>query len=179
MLALVSLLSSLSLSHLVVGCADDSASGDPGLTFNACAPLEIAVGASSSAQQMQGIADALAMWNQQAGTALTSIAVASPAPEPSSGPDTALPMVPLIFQVAAPPFHGFYDAPTGTVFINQDLTDVAALHITVAHEIGHAFGLSHVAASARASLMNPGNTTVGLTPTDVDALAALWGRCSR
>jgi Zn-dependent peptidase ImmA (M78 family) len=90
---------------------------------------------------------------------------------------TSTPMVPLTFQVAAAPFHGLYDDRAGRIFVNEDLTDVAPLRITIAHEIGHAFGLPHVSASVRRSLMNTGNTTVSITPEDVDALAAIWGRC--
>src|SRR5581483_9388951 len=86
------------------------------------------------------------------------------------------PLVPLTFQVAPPPFHGLYDTGSGQIYVNQDLTDVAPLRITVAHEIGHAFGLKHV--SGRPSLMNSGNTTISITPEDVDTLAALWGRCA-
>jgi hypothetical protein len=157
------------LLSFVVGCADESAGG-AGLTFDACAPLIIDAGTSLTATQAQGVADALAMWNQSAGTLLTTTLA-------SAADSEATPVVPLVFQAAAPPFHGFYDNHAGMVFINEDLTDVDPLHITAAHEIGHVFGLPHVSRDIRASLMNSGNTTVGITPEDVDALAALWGRC--
>jgi hypothetical protein len=163
----------LSLSHLV-GCADESAGG-PGRTFDACTPLDIGVAPALTAEQMQGVTDALAMWNQAAGTALapvTMVAVAS-----STEVATSTPMVPLAFQVAAAPFHGLYDDGAGRIYVNEDLTDVGPLRITIAHEIGHAFGLPHVSASLRRSLMNSGNTTIGITPEDVAALAAIWGRC--
>lgn len=156
----------LSLTH-VVGCADESATG-PGVTFDACAPLEIGVEPALTTEQMQGVTDALAMWNQAAGTALVPAAPAAM---------TSTPMVPLTFQVAAPPFHGLYDNRAGRIYINQDLTDIAPLRITIAHEIGHAFGLPHVSASVRRSLMNSGNTTISITPEDVEALAAIWGQC--
>ena len=160
----------LSLSHLV-GCADESAT-ITGLTFDACAPLDIGIAPSLSAEQVQGVTDAMAMWNQAGGTALASMSV-------PPGPDsTGAPLVPLTFQAAAAPFHGLYDDRAGQIFVNQDLTDLAPLRITIAHEIGHAFGLPHVSASVRRSLMNTGNTTIGITPEDVDALAAIWGRCA-
>jgi hypothetical protein len=173
----------LSLSHLV-GCADESAGG-PGRTFDACTPLDIGVAPALTAEQMQGVTDALAMWNQAAGTALApmTMAAGAGASGTTDGPTTtataasSTPLVPLIFQVAAPPFHGLYDDRAGRIYVNQDLTDVAPLRITIAHEIGHAFGLPHVSASLRRSLMNSGNTTIGITPEDVAALAAIWGRC--
>jgi hypothetical protein len=171
-LSLVSL-ALLSLSQ-VVGCADESAP-ITGLTFDACTPLDIGIAPALTAEQMQGVTDALAMWNQAASTALTPVTmVAGPS---STAFATPMPMVPLTFQVAAAPFHGLYDDGAGRIYVNEDLTDVGPLRITIAHEIGHAFGLPHVSASVRRSLMNTGNTTVGITPEDVDALAAIWGRC--
>jgi len=181
----LALLSLLSLSHLV-GCADDTASGT-GLTFDACAPLDIGLVAAPTGVQAQGVTDALSMWNQAAATALVSTTVADPiastgdVPTPISTAQvsTAMPRVPLVFQVAAPPFHGLYDNQAGQIFINQDLSTVDPLRITIAHEIGHAFGLVHISPDVRPSLMNPGNTTVGITPDDVAALAAIWGRCAQ
>ncbi len=175
LLALLTLPTLIALSHLV-GCADESANG-PGLTFDACAPLGIGIGPALTAEQLQGVTDALAMWNRAAGTALGSVTGPGDTADTSVLASTA-PMVPLTFQVAAPPFHGLYDNRAGRIFVNEDLTDVGPLHITIAHEIGHAFGLSHVSASVRPSLMNSGNTTIGITPDDVDALAAIWGRCT-
>lgn len=167
--AFASLLLSLSLSlatSLLAGCTDESGGG-PGLTFDACAPLDIGVSPALTTEQLQGVSDALAMWNQAAGTSLATPTGASSAP-----------LVPLTFQVAAPPFHGLYDNQDGRIYVNEDLTDVDPLRITVAHEIGHAFGLIHVSASVRPSLMNSGNTTIGITGEDVSALAALWGPCA-
>jgi hypothetical protein len=168
--AFLPLLFVLSLSHLV-GCADEYAP-ITGRTFDACSPLDIGIAPALTAEQMQGVTDALAMWNQAAGTALASM------PVPPGPASTGAPLVPLTFQVAAAPFHGLYDDRAGRIFINQDLTDLTPLRITIAHEIGHAFGLPHVSASVRLSLMNTGNTTTGITPEDVEALAAIWGRCA-
>jgi hypothetical protein len=170
----LSVLSLLSLSQ-VMGCADESAP-IAGLTFDPCASLDIGIAPSLTGEQMQGVTDALAMWNQSAATALAPTTTGA---DPGSTTfSTSRPMVPLTFQAAAPPFHGLYDDRAGRIYVNADLTDVAPLRITIAHEIGHAFGLPHVSASVRSSLMNTGNTTVGITPEDVDALAAIWGRCS-
>ena len=67
----------------------------------------------------------------------------------------------------------------GVVYINEAIEDDRARAVTVAHEMGHAFGLFHVAAEERASLMNPGNLSVGLTPADVETLIGLWGSCTQ
>jgi hypothetical protein len=168
-----------------VGCTDDTASGT-GVTFDACAPLAIGVAPALTSVQAEGLTDALSMWNQAAGTVLVSTSATFPnAPTADAAPSstgvtanaTTMPRVPLAFQAAAPPFHGLYDNRAGQIFINVDLTAVDPLRITIAHEIGHAFGLVHVSPDVRPSLMNPGNTTIGITPEDVTALAAIWGSC--
>ena len=74
--------------------------------------------------------------------------------------------------------HGVYEDEVGVVFVNTDLTDPDARTITIAHELGHAFGLWHVAASERPSIMNPGNLQVLPTVDDQAALAARWGTCA-
>jgi predicted Zn-dependent protease len=52
--------------------------------------------------------------------------------------------------------------------------------VTIAHELGHTFGLWHVHPSTRRSVMNPGNTTITPTERDVDSVRALWGNsCDR
>ena len=95
---------------------------------------------------------------------------------PGDAAATGAPGLPIHFQNAAPPFHGFYDAPSGQVFINTDLSG-APLTITIAHEIGHAFGLVHIPADQRSSVMNPNNLVVEPTAEDVDTLANRWGGC--
>ena len=62
------------------------------------------------------------------------------------------------------------------MFINTDLAG-APLAVTIAHEIGHAFGLVHVPADQRTSVMNPNNLVVEPTAEDVDTLATRWGGC--
>src|SRR6185369_7850216 len=137
-------------------------------TFDACAPLRLTSDAAS-ALRADAIARGMGMWNTLAATRLEA-GPEGPAPG-SAGDAAALPVapavVPLRFQSAAPPFHGLYDDDAAVIYINDDLDgNPPALAITIAHEVGHAFGLLHVPPEARASLMNPGNLTVEPTAAD-------------
>ena len=152
------------MSLFAVGCGDGAlGSGDPVL-FDACAPLSLVADADVTDAQAAGLRAAIALWNERAGTRLT-LAV-----------DRGAPGLPIHFQAAAPPFHGLYDAPNAQVFVNTDLAG-NALAITIAHEVGHAFGLSHVPAAQYTSVMNPNNLVVEPTLEDVDTLAMRWGSC--
>jgi hypothetical protein len=89
------------------------------------------------------------------------------------------PAVPLRFEDAPSAFRGVYEDEVGEVVINQRLaTEPDVLAITVAHELGHAMGLSHVDPTERASLMNPANTTVAPTSEDRAQLVARWNGCA-
>ena len=146
------------------GAAGGPDESGPPVTFDACAPLQVVADPTVSQAEAAGIAAGIAFWNDRAGTRLTL------AGDPSTSG------LPLHFQAAAPPFHGLYDAPNGQVFINTDLSG-EALAVTIAHEIGHAFGLVHIPPDQRTSVMNPNNLIVEPTPEDVDTLATRWGVC--
>ena len=149
------------------GCAQDSAASGPAVKFDPCAPVTLVPDATATATQLQGIAAGAALWNSSAASDLLPGSAAGAA---------AGPAVPIHFQVAGAPFHGLYDAPSGQIYINDDLAG-DELAITIAHEVGHSFGLVHIPSNERPSLMNPANLTVLPTAADVATLAGLWGRC--
>jgi hypothetical protein len=150
------------------GCAQPSP-GDS-LHFDPCQPLVLTATASATRAEADGISAGIALWNRAAHSRLSMIV------DGAGSTSSPIPTVPIHFQAAAAPSHGFYDAERGQVFINTDLTD-GQRAITIAHEVGHSFGLAHVAASNRISIMNPGNLDTPPTSDDVEALAAMWGRC--
>lgn len=148
-----------------INCAQNPSASGPAVTFDPCTPVSLVPDATATPAQLAGVAAGAALWNFSAASDLL--------PGSSAG---GSPTLPIHFQVAGAPFHGLYDAPSGQIYINDDLTG-EELAITIAHEIGHSFGLVHVSSNERASLMNPANLTVLPTAADVATLAGLWGRC--
>jgi hypothetical protein len=159
----------LFLSLLVLGAACEGPSpAGPALRFDPCAPLAIVADPDATETQQAAITAAIELWNEMA---LSRLALAV-APEPSAR-DAA---VPIHFQRAGPPFYGLYDPGTGQLFINEALAGEGQI-VTIAHEIGHAFGLEHVSGDDRVSVMNPGNLINEPTSADRDTLAIDWGYC--
>lgn len=137
--------------------------------FDPCAPLRLTLDDEASDPQRDSVRAGAALWNEHAGARLS----VDPDPVPEGAPS-----VPVRYEGAAALFLGLYDDEAGEVLINDGLEPARARDLTVAHELGHAFGLTHVEPEERASVMNTGNTTVEPTADDVDALRALWGRCA-
>lgn len=150
-----------------IGCAQDPSAGGPAVAFDPCTPVTLVPDATATAAELQGVAAGAALWNASAASDLL--------PGSAAGAGTG-PALPIHFQTAGAPFHGLYDAPSGQIYINDDLSG-DELAITIAHEIGHSFGLVHIPPDVRPSLMNPANLTVLPTAADVATLAGVWGRC--
>ena len=168
-------LASLTILLASVAAACGAASSDSvvsAVRFDPCHPLALVVGAGTSGDRAAGVRTAADLWNGAARAQLSVDDEASTAPAlDATGAASAT--LPVDFQPAVAPSHGFYD-PSGQVLINDDLT-ARPLAVTIAHEVGHAFGLVHV--TDRPSVMNPGNLSVEPNAGDVAALAALWGSC--
>jgi len=157
---------SLCLCSAVPSCANPPPAGDA-VRFDPCQALSLVVDAGISDDQAAGIRAGIALWNQDAHAHLSLVVGPAPA---------AATTLPVWFQAAAALSHGFYDPQSGAIFINNDLQGMTRA-ITLAHEVGHAFGLVHVAPEQRPSIMNPGNLDTVPTAQDISALAALWGPC--
>jgi hypothetical protein len=148
---------------LATGCAAPDESIDR--VFDPCALSLVAP--QATAEEHRSIVDALTLWNFAAGTLLGL---------DEDGTVETLGLE-VRFDDAPLAFHGLYDDERGIVFINRQLSDEPARTITVAHELGHSFGLGHVENGERPSLMNPANVSVEPTADDVAALRQLWGSC--
>ena len=133
----------------------------PYVARDPCVALAISAIDATSVQQ-DGIAEAQALWRAHGVAAFDGAPAAS---------------LEVRFADAASAFHGVYDPASDSVVINRGITDRATLAIVIAHELGHVFGLMHVASSSRVSLMNPGNLTTPPTDADQQTLEALWGTC--
>lgn len=135
------------------------------ITFDPCQPLEIRAPADASPNERESIVQAIALWNRLGVARLTT------------DESVAAPVVPIIFQLAAPAFFGVYEDRVGEIFINRQITLAHARAVIIAHEIGHAFGLEHVEKDQRASVMNKGNADTEPTQEDGHRLAALGVEC--
>jgi hypothetical protein len=134
-------------------------------TYDPCAGLTL-VTASDRAEELESIDRALELWNQAGNLRLTR----------EIQPD--FPTLSIDFEVASPASRGLYDDERGIVIVNRAIVDDDVRTITVAHELGHSFGLWHVSPDERRSLMNPQNQSLGPTPEDVARVRALWASCS-
>ena len=159
----------------LASCATESS--ESYLARDPCAPLSLAAPTATAAEQT-GISGAVALWRDRGVAAFDVAPDDAPAADPTtaSASTGALP-IEIRFDAAASTFHGVYDPATARVLINRDLTDPATLAIVIAHELGHVFGLAHIAPATRLSLMNPGNLVTPPTEADQGALEARWGRC--
>jgi hypothetical protein len=152
------------LACLLVACggeADDRLD----VTFDPCSTAVEPAAATEA--EWSGVEAAMLLWNDAAALRL---AIAAEAP--------ALRRIVVRFEDAPHAFKGVYDDERGVVFVNRKITDPHERAVTIAHELGHAFGLPHVDSAERASLMNPANTAIEPTAEDVAALRALWGNCA-
>ncbi len=148
---------------LAASACSSSSPGAPGISYDPC---DAAVRTEGSADQRAAVDAALALWNAVAALDLAADAAAPPAKK----------RIAVVFEDTGP-FHGFYDAEHGVVYLNERL-EPDARPIVAAHELGHSFGLAHVDPAERASLMNPGNLDVPPTADDAAALWARWGKCA-
>ncbi len=173
------LLVALLVPLTTTACGQSKGDGKIDTVFDPCAPLVIAP-VDGSAREKESVFRGVALWNDTAGSQLSvqgDGTLDSDDDDADSDAADSAPVIPLHFDEAGSNFHGYYDDVGAIVYINDDMDDDRQRAITIAHEIGHAFGLLHVDVDDDASVMNDGNLETAPNDFDVDALRALWGAC--
>jgi hypothetical protein len=163
---LAALCSLLAAGPLAAGCGAASASEGPAVVYDPCQTTFVLARSDTNVAQRAAIADALGLWEQAGGPRLALT---------DADPDAQV--LPIGFDAAAPAFFGLYRPDRGDILINSQLGDPRARAITVAHELGHAFGLPHV--TGHQSLMNPGNLRIPPAADDAQQIFDLRQTCPR
>jgi len=161
-------LSPLLVAALLGGCAADEGDHTLQFVFDPCEAVALVPAPGAGADEVASLDRAVEMWQRMG---LTGLARAEPGAAPRSGR-----VLEVRFETAAQVFYGVYDDEVGVVFINRRLSDDHARAVTIAHEVGHAFGLPHI--SGRDSVMNPKNLVHEPNAEDAAELHAMWGDCA-
>lgn len=131
------------------------------IVYDPCEPVVVLPGEGTTAQQLEGIRNAIELWRLAGLRSLTL------------DPDAGTQRVPVHFRDAPSMFHGIYEPRIGEVRVNTRMV-ARAMDLTIAHELGHAVGLAHIPHAERLSVMNPGNSTVAPTTDDERQLHTRW-----
>lgn len=142
-----------------------SSNDDIATVYDPCSPLAIDVAQDITAAERQGIDGAIAAW---AHVLPTRIAI--------GGAGTAN-VLPIRFEPGDTFYRAIYWDSFGLISIGRDRLAPEDYALAIAHEMGHAFGLLHVAKADRASVMNVGNLEVVPNDEDAAAVRALWATC--
>lgn len=151
------------LIALLTAC--EVAPSEAGIRFDPCQLLVLEPPADASAAQRQTLRDAVALWQA---VGVQRVAVANERLRTGQ-------RLSIDFRKAAANFFGYYDGKRGRIAVNASLTGATARAVTLAHELGHAWGLPHVPPTGRRSVMNPANLDVPPQPADAAAVWALVG----
>jgi hypothetical protein len=149
---------------LACACSAPGLGDAESIVFDPCEPIAV-LPVDATAAEIASLEQAAGMWNE---SAATQIVLGGDADQ----------RIPVRFEDAAALFFGQYSPQEGAVYVNHQLSTDSARVITIAHELGHAFGLEHVSRDERLSLMNRGNLDHELTASDAGVLEALWGSCA-
>jgi hypothetical protein len=150
------------------------------VTYNPCERLVVEPAHELRPAERDAIEGAVSMWNDAAALGLRGPNRRDQNLEDQDlgdQPASTTMRIPVRFEPAAGFVNGYYDDEAGEVIINRNLTGARERTITLAHELGHAFGLRHVAPQKRRSLMNAGNLDTEVTQRDIEVLRKRWQGC--
>lgn len=151
---------------LLAACATGPGDRVLDVVYDPCEPVMVSLDDTAPASAAADLTAAIDMWRSVGTFRMTD------------EPGADAPVLPVQFESAAPFFHGVYDDERGIVIINLNLSPGHDTAVTLAHELGHAFGLWHAPGSTP-SVMIEGNLSIEPTDEDAGHLAELWGRCDR
>lgn len=151
------------MSATLCACVSKPADTHMDITYDPCAGVVIAASGANDSE-LESIDLALAMWRDVVAQALLS-----------RTEQPGFSRLQLMFADAPAALRGVYDDETGVVYVNQHLVNPRSRAITVAHELGHAFGLFHV--GGRDSVMNPANLEFVPNAEDAANIRELWPAC--
>lgn len=154
---------SLLLVSLAFACgpADDVID----ITYDPCSSLTIASAPGNQASEIESIEAAIETWSHVIPTAIE----VGPWTEDRSA-------LAIRFESGDTFYRAVYWDQVGEISISREHIDSADYPVAIAHELGHAFGLRHIA--ERPSVMNQGNLEIAPNGEDALAIAALWASCA-
>lgn len=150
------------------------------IVFDPCETIFLEVQSTFSNEQYEAVRQAGRMWNDLLGSSIgiselaANMDVYQDGDAPFSVADRT---IPVVFDRAAEAFRGYYDDENGVIYINDRLA-IENIAYTLAHEIGHSFGLFHIEKTNRISVMNHGNMSIAPNREDAKAVENLWGICT-
>lgn len=152
------------LALCAAGCGSED---EIAIVYDPCSSLTVAVAGEPSAAERSGVEHAVELWS-----------AALPA-QLAIGAGPRAPDVLLVRFVGGDDvsYRAMYWDAQGVIEIHRERLAPSTYGVALAHEMGHAFGLFHVAAEERASIMNVGNVEIGPTPEDAAEVRALWPSC--
>lgn len=134
--------------------------------YDPCSPLTISVAPDLGTAELQGIQGAIRAWE---GVLPVRLVVGTG--------DRAVDVLPVRFEAGDTFYRGIYWDAVGEIWIARDALAPEDYALAIAHEMGHAFGLPHIATTERASVMNVGNLEVVPNEEDAAAVRARWASC--
>lgn len=148
---------------VVSACAADE---EVETTYDPCSPLTIALASDATAAEVTGVEGAILAWTR----VLPAQIVVGTGPQAAN-------VLPINFESGDTFFRGIYWDGPGEIAIGRDQLDPEDYALAIAHEMGHAFGLLHVAKTTRSSVMNVSNLEIAPNEEDAAEVRALWATC--
>lgn len=165
-LAIVAGLRSIPVAVAVVFLGACAADQTVDTAFDPCSQLRITVSSDADPADAKVVDAAMQMWSHVLAVQYELV-----------DDDGTADVLRVHFLAGDSFFRAIYWDNIGKVEVSRDRLAPENYPIALAHELGHSFGLLHVDAKARPSVMNVGNLTVEPTSEDAAQVRARWAAC--